>query len=315
MGVWGAGLYSGDFAMDLRATIRAVARLPFDGDKLVDILCDTEPAVAHNPDHEEHSTFWLVVADQFARRAIVCSRARERALAILVDGSDLAMHDKLGMNAPGLKQRRKMLEEVRVRIMTPPAGNRPRTVLRKPQALLMEVGDVFVYPTFDGQCINPCFGSKEQGTYFRNGGMTGWTQNGWSALAVVDCGRAFEFLSWYRPLTISTATAEKPTLGKLHDAQVLWKLGRPGTCSSVHLKRMEFEKIGTLAIDTDQLRRSFGAMPPGTSAAVGDISIANTLHVGPKVPAALMPRPGEPPNFSHGRPYPTILGIGQILSG
>ena len=38
MGVWGAGLYSGDFAMDLRSTIGAVARLPFDNDKLLDIL-------------------------------------------------------------------------------------------------------------------------------------------------------------------------------------------------------------------------------------------------------------------------------------
>ena len=35
MGRWGTGLYSGDFAMDLRSTIRAVARLPFSADRLV----------------------------------------------------------------------------------------------------------------------------------------------------------------------------------------------------------------------------------------------------------------------------------------
>jgi len=49
VGVWGTGVYSGDFAMDLRSIISAVARLPFEGDKLVDILCETDPRAASNP--------------------------------------------------------------------------------------------------------------------------------------------------------------------------------------------------------------------------------------------------------------------------
>ena len=68
MGLWGTGLYSSDFAMDLRSTVGAVARLPFDGDRLVEILSETEPTAAGNPDDEQHTTFWLVVADQFAKR-------------------------------------------------------------------------------------------------------------------------------------------------------------------------------------------------------------------------------------------------------
>ena len=40
-----------------------------------------------------------------------------------------------------------------------------------------------------------------------------------------------------------------------------------------------------------------------------------TTNITVYVPAALMPRPGEPVNLSRGRPYPTILGIEQILSG
>ena len=93
MGVWGTGLYSGDFALDLRSTVSAVARLPFDGDKLSDILCGTEPGAANNSDDEEHTIFWLVIADQFAKRSITCDRARDKALAIIEDGNDLAMHD------------------------------------------------------------------------------------------------------------------------------------------------------------------------------------------------------------------------------
>src|SRR5690349_22866451 len=84
--------------MDLRGTIRAVARLPFDCNKLVDILCETERTAANNPNDEDHTIFWLIVADQFAKRAIVCDRARDKALAIIESGADIAMQEKLGMN-------------------------------------------------------------------------------------------------------------------------------------------------------------------------------------------------------------------------
>jgi hypothetical protein len=200
MGVWGTRLYSGDFSMDLRSTISAVSRLPFDGDRLVDILCETEPTAANNPEDEDHTTFWLVLADQFTKRGIVCDRARDKALAIIESATDIAMHKKLGMNPSDLGKRRKTLEQVRVRIMTPTAGSRPRPILRKPQALLMEVGDVAVYPTFGGRCINPYFASRELDRLGTR--EPAWKQDGWSAMVIVDRGRAFDFLSWYRPLTI-----------------------------------------------------------------------------------------------------------------
>ncbi len=298
--------------MDLRSTIRAVARLPFDGDKLVDILCETEPTVASNPDDADHTNFWLIVADQFAKRAVVCDRARDKALIIIESGADIGIHEKLGMNPSGLIKRQKLLEEVRARITAPPASSRPRPVLKKPQALLMDFGDVFVYPTFGGRCINPYFASRKLdrlGT-----AAPPWTQDGWSAMVIVDRGRAFDFLSWYRPLTVSMATVQKPALQELR-GELIWKLARAGTCPALHFKRMEFEKIGVLPIDNDKLRRAFPDMRPGTRQAVEDISIANGLSVGPHVPAVLMPRPGEPLNLSRGRPYSTILGIEQILSG
>lgn len=313
MGVWGAGLYSGDFAMDLRGTVAAVARLPFDSDKLVDILCETDPAAANNPEDPDHTTFWLVVADQFAKRAIRCDRVRDKALTIIDAGSDIAMLGKLGMSASDLTKRRKVLADVRARIMAPPASTRPRPVLRKPQPLLMDIGDLFVYPTFGGRCINPYFASKEQDNkYATKDGPTFWKQDGWSAMMIVYRGRAFDFLSWYWPLTISTASAQKPALAALR-GEVLWKLAGVGTCSALHFKRMELEKLGTLPVDTEKLRRAFPNLKPGTFAAVHDISIANILNVGPAVREALMPRPGEPLSFRWGRPYPTILGIEQIL--
>jgi hypothetical protein len=67
---------------------------------------------------------------------------------------------------------------------------------------------------------------------------------------------------------------------------------------------MEFEKIGSLAINNDRVRSLFPEMQPGTYQAINDVSIADAVSVGPYL-------------LSIGRlkPYATIPGIEQILSG
>jgi hypothetical protein len=290
MGVWSTGLYSGDFALDLRSTIRAVSRLPYDGDKLAEILCETEPAAANNPEDEDHSTFWLVAADQFAKRGILSNRARGAALKIIDSGSDIAMLGKLGMDPAGLRKRGKVLEDVRARITAPLRG-KPRSVLKKPQPYLMNAGDVLSFPTCEGHCINPYFASKE-----RDGSWKG--QDGWSAAVIVDRGRAFEFLTWYRPLVSPSATHDKPAFEELQSER-MWKIERPGTCSASHFKKMELEKIGEVRIDGDKLVRAFGELPSGRSAAVNDISIANSLRRA--LPAT--------------KPLQTIPRLSEILAG
>lgn len=292
MGVWGTGLYSGDFAADLRSTIGAVSRLPFDGDQLLDRLCEAEPSAANNAEHEEHTIFWLVVADQFGKRGIRCDRARDRALAIIHDGSDIAMHARLGMGPRDLEKRRKVLEELRVRLAIGATSRSARQVLKKPQAFLMDIGEVFVYPTSGGHCINAYARSTEQDPHWRG-------QDGWGALLIVDRGRAFGFLTWYTPLTLMTAAAEKPTLACLR-GEMAWILRSAGTCSPVHFRRMELEKIGTLAIDNENLRSVFPIWP-GTRQAISDISLCNQLNVDPALPPLSR------------RTYRSIPDIGRIL--
>ena len=230
MGVWGAGLYSGDFARDLRSAIAAISRLPFGGDRLVEILCEMEPTAANHPDDEEHTTFWLVVADQLEKRGIISDLARGSALRIIDQGSDIATLARLGMVPSGLKKRQEVLAELRGRL-TAPASKPRRPTLNKPQAFLMEIGDIFVYPSSGGRCINSYFTSKER--------MTGWKQDGWNAALIVDRGLAFDFLAWYRPVTAAAASVEKPSLAALLSTP-RWILRRPGTCSAVH-----FETDGT----------------------------------------------------------------------
>jgi hypothetical protein len=303
MGVWSVGLYAGDFAIDLRGTIAAVARLPFDGDRLAEILCEAEAGAANNSDDEDFTVFWLILADQFAKRGIASVRVAEKALTIIDDGSDLALAEKLGARGADLVRRQGVLAELRARLTAVSQVTRPRKVLNKPQPFLFETGEVLVYPTSDGKCINPYFRSKEL--------MRGWRQDGWSAVLIVERGRAFDFLTWYRPLTVVAALAQRPALEALL-GEVAWTLRRPGTCSQVHLKRIELESIGCMAIDHDKLVSAFPPLPRGTAAAVSDISIANQLDVGPDA-AHLIAKPGQPGGFTHGRPLPIITRLDAVL--
>ncbi|HEY3991170.1 MAG TPA: hypothetical protein VGM02_17855 [Acidobacteriaceae bacterium] len=314
MGVWGAGLYSSDFAMDLRSCIGAVVHLPFDEDKLVDILCETEPRAANNPDDSDHAIFWLVLADQFAKRAIVCPRVRTEALAIIDTGSDVDMQQTLGARPGDLKKRRKMLDELRNRITAPPPAGKKRTVLQKPQPLLMDVGDVFTYPTAAGHCVNPYVAPENRHKYR----WAAWNPDGWSACVIIDSGRAFDFLAWYRPLTLSAAIATKPELAGLRGPR-LWKLQHPGTCSAVHLKRLEFEKLGTLVLNREKVNLAFPGMKAGKYAAINDISIGNQLNVAPsvsenKMPASEATASIRPESYAGKSVDSAILGLDRILA-
>ena len=311
MGVWGAGLYSGDFALDLRASISAVARLPFDEDRLIDILCETEPQAANNPVDPDHEIFWLVLADQFARHGIESPRLRERALAIIDADTDTTSREALGASSSDLKKRRKILDEVRIRIGAPAPNGKKRTVLKEPQRLLMQTGDVFAYPTFAGHPINPYFASKEQDNKYSASlyGSSVWRQDGWAACIIIDCGRIFDFLAWYRPLTVSIASESKPDLAGLQ-GEISWKLENPGTCSKAHFHRLELEKLGTVHLDREKINRVFPGMKPGKSAAVQDISIANNLRVSP----ATLPSSGAGPSpLLRKFRSQTIQGLHQIL--
>ena len=310
MGVWATGLYAGDFAMDLRSTLGAVAKLPFDSGRLVDILCENEPAAAHNPEDSDHATFWLVVADQFAKRGIDSDRARQMAIQIIDSGSDLKNLEKLGMKSADLRKREKVLEEVRQRVLAPQTRTRPREVLKVPQPLLMRTGDILVYPTFGGRCRNPYFVDQNKD---RMGSATPpWQADSWAAMVIVDAGRAFDFLAWYRPLTVARAFDHKPALPALQE-DLIWKLGRPGTCSASHFKRMGIEKIGEVNLDRTKLITNFGEMRPGISAAVSDISIANQISVGPYSSDKRLAEPGNLASVRPDRPFPTITGLRQIL--
>src|SRR5262245_18286625 len=120
MGVWGTGLYSSDMAEDMRATIGSVLRLPFDEDRIVDILRECEGQAADDPNDEDHTTLRAVLADQLEKRGIAHAPTRQRAITIIDRGDDLTMMERRGMKAPDLRKRGTKLAELRARLAVAP---------------------------------------------------------------------------------------------------------------------------------------------------------------------------------------------------
>ncbi|MDF1743494.1 MAG: hypothetical protein P1V19_07335, partial [Gimesia sp.] len=273
MGSWGPGLYSNDTALDLRSTISAIVKLPFETQRLVEIVSEVFPDAACKKVDEDYTTFWLVLADQFHKRSIDHPEVFDRSINIIDSGSDLRMQEALGLAAPYLKKREKNLLKLREKLCQP-VIEKPRKTLQKPQPLIMETGDVMVFPVSeDGKSINPYFTEIEWQ-------QEKWRQADWGAAVILACGHAFEYLAYYCPLVQMRLVnmAQSPTLEMLQEP-VGWRFLQAGTSSKTHLRRSQVKKIANIKCDQQKVQDRFPEIPDGTYAAANDISIANVLCV------------------------------------
>ncbi len=248
MGAWGVGLYSGDFASDLRSAVAAVARLPLDETQLVDALCATEPVAAETPDHSDHTVFWLVLADQFEKRGIANARVRDLALSIIDGGRDADLMSRLGMKPADLRKRGKILEDLRARLVAQPGMSRSRSTMRRPDPYTMDVGGVYAWPTLHGHFISPFLGNK----HFDR---AGWKPDGFGVMAIVERGRAFDFLAWYTPVVMAQFLPAIPDRAAMLAAP--WYLKNPGTCSTAQFRTLELREVAKFAIDPAKLDAVF----------------------------------------------------------
>src|SRR5262249_18727684 len=156
--------------------------------------------------------------------------------------------------------------------------------------------------------INPYFKSKTLIRQSTKGGTRSWTADGWGALVVVERGRAFDYLSWYRAVVAAHSTIARPSLETILSSDVQWRLGRPGTITALHLKRMEIETIGHVAIDAARLNALFPKRPGGRSYAISDISIANVMNTIPARAEDVSQRPASRLILSD-----ALTGLHQLL--
>jgi hypothetical protein len=222
MGVWGTGLYSSDMAADLRATIKTVLRLPFDEDRVVDILRECQPHAANDANNEDYTTFWLVLADQFEKRGVAHPATSEKAITIIDRGDDRMMMEKLGMKPADLRKRGAKLAELRARLAAAPRLSKPRAMIEAPEPYVLEIGVLYACPVKGSSCINPYFGKKDFERF-------PWKPDGWRQFVILDRGRAFDFLAWYQPLVCKKPVQQKPRISEA-GADLWWELDSPKTC-------------------------------------------------------------------------------------
>jgi hypothetical protein len=265
MGAWGAGLYADDYAVDLKQTVATLCRLPRSGDDIVRTLSQLEPA-ATAPDDADHTTFWLVVADQLHRRGVE-SAATIRALRIIDERSNLEVMRAHGMSERDVRARASNLETLRARLSQPPPPKTRRT-LTKPQPFVVQPGQVYAYRVDDrGRPYNAYFTKPERATF---------VADAWGGCVVLAAGHAFEYLAWYQLAPGQTAWRARPSIEEVVERVALDREG-VGTLSRAHVRRMGFELLGTVeppGVDAPTQRRII-------SVVASDIGVVNFLSRSP----------------------------------
>ena len=112
-------------------TISAVVRLPFDPDRLVEILCEAEPAAANNPTDEEHTTFVVSACRSICEARYRLRSSARKGPAKPQCGRGSRHGHKTWHEARGHSQRRKMLEQLKERIVSAPI-TKTRSILTNP---------------------------------------------------------------------------------------------------------------------------------------------------------------------------------------
>ena len=256
MGCWGPGLYQDDEAADLKNTIALLAKLPADGDRILEILLGHQSAPPEF-DRDGGPTFWLVVADQFERRGIASSLVFERALAAINTGADLRDQEARDMSAPDLKKRAAVLSALKERLASP-RPVRPRPKPGRPPQNPVKPGDMFAFPTMDGQGVNPW----SRGQLFGLGGAA-FQPNGWGALLILRIGRAYDWFPWCAYATLSVPSSHLPALVDARNARL--GIGQLGVPRTSHLRRIGARLIGSLSLDPSRIQSRVKMGPQETT--------------------------------------------------
>jgi hypothetical protein len=110
---------------------------------------------------------------------------------------------------------------------------------------------------------------------------------------MVERGRTFGFLAWYRPMVLASPVQSKPELSSLRGLSP-WYVRIPGTLSRLHKKRLELEKIAEMSVDREKFLRLFPSLPSGNFSAINNISLENRSNTdGVFAPAHMKPRPTD----------------------
>ncbi|WP_417446020.1 hypothetical protein [Kangiella sp.] len=244
MGTWGEGLYADDEACDVRDLISLLSKMPSNGDCILQLALEQFER-NENLGEDGCPTFWMVVADQFTKRGIVCDRAIKQALLSIDSGADLADLKARGMEPQGLKARKKVHEKLRKRIDNPkPASS--RRIPKTPPKVVVEPGEIYSFPTMDGSGFNAWFSSWDE---------AGFVPNGWGSLIILEAGRVFDWFPWASYTPLVTNPAREPTLKDGLEAKTLFSNGVAYFApKKSHMNKMGMNFLGKVELSSEAVQ-------------------------------------------------------------
>ena len=238
MGTWGEGLYADDEACDLRDMISLLSKMPGEGDSILELVLEHFKR-DDDLSNDGSPAFWMVMADQFAKRGIECDKAKKLALESIKTGADILDLEARGMEPKGLIARKKVHDKLTERIANPkPAGS--RRVPKSPPKCAVATGEVYSFPTMDGSGLNAWFASWEE---------AGFRPNGWGSLIILETGRIFDWFPWAAYTPLLTNPAKEADLDMAVNAKTLFSDGLAYFApKKSHMKKMGMNLLGSIDI-------------------------------------------------------------------
>jgi hypothetical protein len=150
MGTWGAGIFSNDIASDVADAYRSSLADGDDGQTATDKVLEKFGSSLDDPD--DGPPFWLALGAIQTRYGRLEPRVRDRALAIIEDGSDIA---RFSANASLQRARARALEDLRKRLLGP---QRAPSRIRRPSQLACDwqAGEIIGFRRQSGEWLTLC---------------------------------------------------------------------------------------------------------------------------------------------------------------
>jgi len=292
MGAWGGGLYDGDFACDLRATIDGVLRAPVSDDQALAEIGRAH-GFGHDDEHVDGFDYWLVLADQLERRGLLRQDIFDRAVGIIEQGRDLTALEQLDADRKTIARRSKETAKLLERLSNPRPAKQRRP-LKSPQPLLFELGEAIVWPTDKGQIKAPWVPDFEQ--------------DGWGFGIVSDIGHLYGVLAFHAVQALRWRDSQRPSIGQaVHCARSEHLYGR---ITEEHVATVGIERLGTVPEEAlgpplhpasfESDRRKAALRDGGLPRAFGWDAFNHSIIPGPKFMfAAPSPMPLDPDDPNH----------------
>ena len=269
MGTWGTGLYQSDTAKDLKADLIEWLGVPITPAEIVDGL-RTANRITDPPVEADDCAFWLVLADQFHRFGIAEAEVTRQALAVIDQGLDITAQAELGLGEADQVKRRDVLATLKQKWAEPAVKPSKRKIL-KPEPQLLKAGEIFAYPTMDGNPRIEPLGQRAIETYVFEADAT-------NAFVVLAEARYFHDLfarAFIAPLAMfreNGAVAFEDCLEAMFLCEVSYSyktfkpVGGWTAIGARDLKRTAAEKIGQVEVDRTAAEGLFGdALTPPPS--------------------------------------------------